>query len=88
MVSGIFIFDFDRKMIEIMPILPINSSNFAQMGMGIDGVAPPPPKILQINQFKYYIDPYIHKYYNLDLIFSCSASSLLKLKQISTRKTN
>ena len=48
MVSGIFIsiltdffFDFDKNMMEMMPILPIYSSTFGQM-MGIDGVAPPP----------------------------------------------
>ena len=26
-----------------MPMLPIYSSTFGQMGMGVDGVAPPPP---------------------------------------------
>ena len=36
MVSGIFIFDFVRKMMKMMPILPIHSSTFGQMGMSID----------------------------------------------------
>ena len=47
-ISGIYIFDFDRffsdfdqKVMEIMPILPIYCSNFGQMGICIDGVAPP-----------------------------------------------
>ena len=50
MVSEIFIFDFDRffsdfnrKMMKMMLILPIYPSTFGQMGMGVDGVAPPPP---------------------------------------------
>ena len=48
MVSEIFIFDFDlffdfdRKVIKMMPILPIYSSTFGQMGMAIDGFAPSP----------------------------------------------
>ena len=51
MVSGLFIFDFlilteifldfDRKMFEMIHILPIYYSNFGQMGMGIDGLPPP-----------------------------------------------
>ena len=49
MVSGIFslhfsiliniIFDFYRKIMKMMPILPICASTFGKMG--IDGVAPP-----------------------------------------------
>ena len=42
MVSEIFIFDFDRKMMKMMPISPIHASTFSQMDMGIDGVAPLP----------------------------------------------
>ena len=40
MISGIFIFDFDRKMMEIMHVLPTYSLTFGQMGMDFDGVAP------------------------------------------------
>ena len=54
MVSELFMltdfFDVDRKMMNMMPILPIYSSSFNRIGMGIDGVAPPPPK----NLFVYY----------------------------------
>ena len=32
----------------MMPIFPIYSSTFGQMGMGIDEVAPPPPPPPQI----------------------------------------
>ena len=31
--------DFDRKIMKMTPVLPINSSIFGQMGMGINGVA-------------------------------------------------
>ena len=40
MASGIFIFDFDQKIMEMMTILPIYFSIFGQMGKDIDGVAP------------------------------------------------
>ena len=33
-------YDFDQEIMEIMPILPIYSSTFGQMGMCIDGVVP------------------------------------------------
>ena len=38
-------FDFDQEMMKMMPILPINSSTFGQMG--IYGVAPTPFYVLQ-----------------------------------------
>ena len=54
-------FDFDRKMMKMMPVLPIYSSLFGQMGMGIDGV--PPSPFLQ--NFRVYTKP-VH-YFARDL---------------------
>ena len=52
MVSGIFSFDlsilnkngfyFDQKIMKMMPMMPISSSNFGKMGMCIQGVTPLP----------------------------------------------
>ena len=41
-------FDFDRKM---MPVLPINFSIFDQMGMAIDRVPPPPPFLQNVGLY-------------------------------------
>ena len=60
MVSGIFIFDFDRffsdfdqNMMEMMAIMPIHYSTFGQI-MGIDGVAP--LSTPQLFNFKFFND--------------------------------
>ena len=56
MVSGIFSFDFDqifsdfdRKIMKMMPMLPIYALPFIQMGMGIDGVPASPINDLLIS---------------------------------------